>query len=289
MLNFNNPSYPDYFLRYSHSSLGNSYQSDSIYLKLYMLFYKHAILEWSVPDSWGGDYTFNVYKTEHRNGEYRKINPTPIPSSTNSFKDITTTDVSKFRSSFYILEVRFENGNTIKSKSITLENIRNDWVQLRAREVTRRESLLLTKFTGIESLVFRKKTFGNRCPICWNREVEKVMRDNCTSCLGTSFEGGYFSGFKTLLQYETTPNPSVLGSQGTVEPSSISAWTLNYPEIDTFDVIFRIPDWKLYRVDAVQTTELQTVKVRQILTLTELSKNCIEYELAKQAIPKELL
>ena len=289
MLNFINPSSADYFPRYSTVIFSGAYKSDSIELKLYMLFYDQAILEWKVPESWGQDFTFNVYKTEHRNGDFKKINITPLESSVNSFKDIFTKDVSKFRSSFYLLEVVFFTGEKVCSEAITLENTRTDWVNIRAREITRRESLLLRKFTGVDTIVFRKKTFGKRCPVCWDYTSEKVTKDSCNTCYGTGFEGGYFKGLRTLFQYETTPNPTVLGPQGVVEPSTIMAWTTNKPEIDTLDLVLRVPDWRIYRVEVVQVTELQTVRVRQMFTLTELSKPCIEFDLVTQAIPNELL
>jgi hypothetical protein len=59
--------------------------------------------------------------------------------------------------------------------------------------------------------------------------------------------------------------------------------------IETFDIVLRIPDSKIYRVDSIANTELQTKTVRQMLTLTELAKTSIEYELAKQAIPTKYL
>ncbi len=155
--------------------------------------------------------------------------------------------------------------------------------------MTRREMILLSKFTGVKSLVFRRKVFGERCPECWDYVLEKVTKDHCKTCLGTSFNGGYFTGFETLLQYEPTPNDAVLGYQGRNEPNQIPAWTINFPDINVFDLVLRIPDWRIYRVDHVSNTELQTVQLRQMLTLTELDKESIEFELAKQAIPNELL
>ncbi len=126
-----------------------------------------------------------------------------------------------------------------------------------------------------------------RCPNCWNTYTEQVTQDHCKVCLGTSFNGGYFEGLETLLQYEPTPNDATLGYQGRTEANQIQAWTISYPEIDVFDVILRVPDLRLYRVDKLMDTELQTAQVRQIMVLTELDKESVEFELVNQILPEE--
>ena len=41
----------------------------------------------------------------------------------------------------------------------------------------------------------------------------------------------------------------------------------------------------MYRIDRIMTTELQANTVRQILTLTQLSKGDVEYQLVKRHLP----
>ena len=287
MLSLNSPASPSYYPGYLGVSLASGLAKSSyITTKAYAMFYDKIVVEWTIPASWGAC-EFNVYKSEFSLGPFKKINPTLLSSSTDHFVDTDTTDVSKFRSSFYVIEVKLPSGAYVKSTHFGLENVRSNWVNIRAKEVIRRESLLLRKFVGVPSLIFRKKVFGMRCPECWDWHSEKVTQDHCKVCLGTGFKDGYFKGIPSLLQYEASPNQSVMATPGIVEPQTIPAWTINYPEIDTFDLVARLPDWKIYRVDTVQTTELQTVRVRQILNLTELNKHSVEYELIKQAIPEE--
>lgn len=257
-------------------------EKSDVAVKIYSIFYKQMSLEWTIPSYWGSC-TFNVYKSPDGNSGFTKINETPIVG--NYFKDTTTVDYSKFRESYYRLEVKLPSGNYVTSPVVTWENKRNTFAEIRAREVTRRESILLNKFVGIKSLLFRRRTFGKRCSNCWNVNAEKVMLDHCPVCLGTSFEGGYFPGVELLAQYEPTSNQTVFAPQGTLEPNNIPAWTVSNPVINTLDIILRVPDWKLYRIEVVQTTELQAVTVRQLMNLTELDKESIEYQLALQAIP----
>ena len=103
-----------------------------------------------------------------------------------------------------------------------------------------------------------------------------------------SFQGGYFIGLETMMQYDPTPNNPAFGYQGRVEPNNIIAWTIDYPDINAFDIIMRIPDQKIYRVESKQTTELQTVPVRQILQLTELALEMRESIAIQVLVPSNL-
>jgi hypothetical protein len=157
--------------------------------------------------------------------------------------------------------------------------VRRKWVAIRAEEIQRRENILLTRFNGVKSYVFRRKTYGERCPDCWSYTAEKIIKDHCSTCMGTGFKGGYFEPATCYINYDPSQNPVVKTYFGTFEPNQISAWTISLPEIHPEDVIIRTGNWDVYRVDALLPTELQTNTVRQIMKLTQLSRDDIENEL----------
>lgn len=272
-----------YFPKLSVTTLVPSRESRVISVSLYPVFPTHITVEWTIPARFGSC-TFNVYKSKSEKDSWEKINPLPITS--NHLRVPLTADNSKFSSYFYLVEVIKPDGSRLRSLPTDIQNKAIPWVYLRAKEIRRREWLVLRKFSGAKTIVYKRKTFGKRCPECWDPVSEKVTKDRCPTCLGTSFEGGYFPGYLTLMDYEPTPNNSELGYQGRIEPNSIPAWTIDIPKISTFDIILRVPDWKIYRVNSLQATELQLVPVRQLLILTELDKDSIEFKLADREIPE---
>lgn len=273
-----------YYPSFVHGSLTTQTETEYISARVYSMFYRHQVIEWTVPAKWGAC-TFEVYTSETGQSEWKKLTTAPITG--NYFKDRSNQNYSEFNHSYYVVECRLPDGRRIKSPPVTWENKRKNWVEIRAREIQRREMLILTKFVGIKSIIFRRRNFGKRCNTCWNPILEKVTDDHCPSCLGTSFEGGYFTGMETLIQYEPTPNNPQWSYQGKLETNTIPAWTISKPEINAFDIILRVPDWRLYRVEALQTTELQTVPVRQILALVELDKGMVENRLIDKLLPPE--
>ena len=274
--------YPDFLT----TSVASQVETNFVSTVLYPVFYKHTVVEFAVPAEWG-NCLFNVYRGDSAEGPFEKLNPTPFNS--NFFKDTGERDYYKFKSSYYVVEVQLPDGRLTKGAPTTWEVVRHRFVELRSKEIQRREMLLLSKFTGVKALLFKRKYFGKRCPNCWNAEIEKITKDHCPVCIGTSFEGGYYPAFETFMQWDPTTNTTNLGEPGLVESNTLNAWTISMPKIDSLDVILRVPDMALFRVDQTQATELQTKTVRQIVTMTELSKNSIEFKLAEQAIPKEYL
>jgi len=278
-----------YIPRYSSAVLSTTVETSYIQVKVYPLFNRKVIVEWSIPSTWG-NCSFNVYKSQTDDGEWDKVNPAPLVG-TNFLEDVTTQDFSKFHRSKYIVEVQLPapDGRFIKSPITTWENVRSNLMQIRAAEITRRESILLDKFTGVDTLIFRRKYFGQRCPQCWNTDTEKVTQDHCPTCLGTSFLGGYFPGVASKVCYEISPNNTQLTYVGKMETNNTSAWTISYPEVMTLDLLIRVPDFKIFRIQAVNATELQTVQVRQIMQLIELGKNSVEMLLLNNLVPNSFV
>jgi hypothetical protein len=253
-------------------------------VKLYPQWYKQISVEWSVPAEFG-QCLFDVYFAQTEDGPFEKLNATPIDGT--FLMDTTSNEYSKFDKGWYVVEaILVDKGNAkLRSAPQTWETAQRNWVTIRSNEIQRREYWLLSKFVGVKSYLFRKKSYGKRCPACWNAETEQVMDDHCPVCIGTSFEGGFFAPAPLFLQYETTPNERVKTYFGKMEANQIGAWTVSLPVVNSEDVIVRIGDWNMYRVDKIMTTELQANTVRQLFTLTQLAKGDVEYQLIKRQLP----
>ncbi|HET8686739.1 MAG TPA: hypothetical protein VFM18_08750 [Methanosarcina sp.] len=264
--------------------------STAIRVQVYPRWYHYVAVQWTVPDSWG-DCVFNVYHSALEEGPYELLTTSPLNG--NCLVDYSSQDYSKFRNGFYVVEaiLRSLNNRVLRSKPCTWQNVRRNWVQLRALDIQRRENVLLSKFTGVKSYLFKRRTYGMRCTNCWDPVSETVTKDKCLVCFGTSFQGGYFPPVPLFVQYEPTPNNLMKTYFGKFEPNQIGAWSIAIPEIASDDIVVRIGDWNVYKVGPIQTTELQAVPVRQIMQLTQLGRRDVENELVTQKLtefPTEL-
>lgn len=257
----------------------------NIQVTLYPQWYKQITVEWSVPVEFG-ECRFNVYFSQSESGPFQKINIDLIDGT--FLSDLSTREYSKFDKGWYYVEaILLEKNNAVlSSPPITWDTAQTNWVKRRSDEIQRREYILLDKFTGISSYLFRRLAYGKRCPECWDAVNEQIRKDHCSTCIGTGFEGGYFPPAPMKVQYEITPNSRDKVYFGKMESNQLGAWTIGVPVINSDDIIVRTGDWSLYKVEKIMPTELQANTVRQLIVLTQLGKKDPEYMLVKRNLPE---
>jgi hypothetical protein len=206
---------------------------------------------------------------------FEKLNLTPING--NYLIDKDTQEYRNFNNGFYVVEAVPQDGSAIiRSKSVTWSTERSTFADIRAREINRREYFLLSKFVGVKSFLFKRKTYGKRCTECWDYKTEKITKDHCHTCLGTGFEDGFYAPAPCYVQYNPTGNSLERGYNGVTEPNANSGWTIAFPEAHPSDVLIKSGDWEIHRIEEVSCTELQSKTVKQTLTMVILGKEAIE-------------
>lgn len=250
-------------------------------VEVFPSWFDRATLAWKIPSDWG-DCTFNVYRSLSDAGPFEKVNTSPLSGFI--FDDTESRKFSKYHPDFYVVEaiLHDKGGALLRSKPISWVRKQSRWVELRSLEIQRRLWLMLRKFMGVETLVLKRRTFGKRCSTCWDPINLKVTNDRCPECYGVGWSGGYLPAYPTLIQYDATVNNTEVSVTGRNEPSVLTGLTVSFPEIDDWDLIYRVKDRRAYRVDKVLNTELMTATVSQRMQLIELPKNYIEYRLAEK-------
>lgn len=244
-------------------------------------------LEWTVPEEWkGNNPMFTVFISASEEGPFRVVNEDP--TSDPYYLVTETVESARFGNDFFIVQTTLSTGEIYKSQPLTIGRALPDWQHKRWSEIIRREWILLDKFAGIPSIVFRKRDYGVRCPTCWDAKSEKIMRDDCEECYGTGFQGGYYTGVKLLVQYDSTNDNRKLTYFGKFEPNGLVGWTIAYPTIQPHDIVIRLSDFRTFRVEALQNTEMMTAHVRQIMQLVELPRLSVENKLLHNAPVIEL-
>jgi hypothetical protein len=118
------------------------------------------------------------------------------------------------------------------------------------RNLARLDAMLQT--TGEPVILLRRKWTGRRCK-CISLRREHA-RTRCDRCFGTSFDGGYdrylnpravselwtnTQGFIMVRIHPFSDDLKIEDSQGLVQPSELTAWTINVPTLKDRDFIIR--------------------------------------------------
>jgi hypothetical protein len=78
----------------------------------------------------------------------------------------------------------------------------HDWCL--AREILRKESLLLHRKAGTRGYLLKRRTWGDPCPRCLDPSTGAVKDAGCPVCYGTGVVGGYYPP----LEYWVLMNPT---------------------------------------------------------------------------------
>lgn len=267
---------PGYFVSASTALINEPVLTEDIVVKVYPAWLKEVTLQWEVPAEWI-DPKFTIYKSESSQSGYKKVNTLPVTG--NAWVDRETYQDSTHRVDFYIVEATLSTGEVFRSAPAYVKTRRNSHVKVYANEISRREALMLRKFLGVPAILFKRRTYGKRCPDCWSEEYASVIRDNCERCVGTGYDGGYFPGIVTYFQFEPSQKHLQFTYSGKTESNHTSCWTTSLPKLDPYDVIVRLHDYKVFNLDSVRQTELQGETLRQMAAAVELSHKAPEHKL----------
>lgn len=276
-----------YFLQNSESRQARPLETSAYALKkfkvtVYPEWYKEVSLTWNYNPDWVNPH-YNVYRSQTGYGDMRKLTAQTI--TTTSFKDVETNMSSKYANDFYVVEVVINGKSVGVSEPVACNPRLTQWHELRRQEMNRREWILLKRFSGQKSLVLKNAKYGQyetRCPECWDDNNKIVTKDNCHTCFGTSYKGGYYEGIPTYLQYGNLNKTKMLRADGQYEPADFDCWGIRFPDLDADDLIIRTTDCTIYRVTNVLDSEMLSNTVRQMVSISELPKTCVEYELLKR-------
>ena len=137
--------------------------------------------------------------------------------------------------------------------------------------------MLYREFTGRPCFLLPIRTFGPRCPSCWDPRTRNRTRTRCTTCYGTSFLHGYNTPI--LVHAEISPNAnghqvSTLGKQQQQNTTADLGW---YPHVKPDDVLVETENIR-WKVVTQAQTEQGRAPVSQQLTLHQLERGDIEME-----------
>ena len=132
------------------------------------------------------EWQFFVDRSSVENGEFVQI-AGPLTDQYYLRDNIVHT-LSQSRTWFYrVRAVRLTDGYEIVSDSSDADGE----TDLSCEALVRNEYALRREHSGIAIWLFAKRTFGQRCPSCYNSRLGKTTTPSCEVCWGTGYSGGY--------------------------------------------------------------------------------------------------
>jgi hypothetical protein len=221
------------------------------------------------------DYTFQVFRSESPEGPFEPI--TQTFEDRYIFVDRRLPAGDKFRQIWYRLRVTKKGGQTPVFEDFG-PVCRQAEPDLVANYIRRMELTLFTQATARLCWLFKRRTFGARCPSCWDPVSGKKARANCLTCYQTGFLRGYLNPIEVWIQIDPAAKAQQNQGQQAAQHTATTARTSFYPNIVPGDVIVEAEN-KRWRVDKVTQSERLRTPIKQELVLLQINDTDIEYKL----------
>ena len=146
------------------------------------------------------------------------------------------------------------------------------------REMVRREALTLDKFNGADFLLFRRIVNGTLCTDCIDEILQQAASNECPSCYGTGFQGGYYQSgrIQANLDEDSKLSPQVAGPQ---EIAQLIGNLPGYPIVKFKDILVDPYTNKRYEIVSTVEDQFRTYNIRQTVTMSRLPPTDPSYQI----------
>lgn len=215
------------------------------------------------------DWAFYVQRSEAESGDWNDL---AGPLFDQFFlRDNTVHTKSETRTWFYrIKAVHQIQGWEVYSETSDVFGPQS----LPAAEIIRNEHVLFREHAGIACWLFARRTFGQRCPSCWDPRLQKRTDEQCEVCWGTGFSGGYHRPVKFWGRLTKTDMTDDVHTDDKRQPVYGQLELNPSPTAKPHDLIIDAQNGR-YVVTSISETSLLGVTVRQILKMTKVEKGAI--------------
>ncbi len=227
-------------------------------------------IEWEFDDARLG-YIMSLYRSQSPEGPWVLLSDEL--ANRNIYHD-WEVNLNSFHNVHYYKLVYHDEEGDVESDSIFLANA-PDAI---AVDIARRMSLVLDLYNGNPVFFYLRRSWGPRCPNCWDQVTRKQTMSNCPVCYDTGYAGGFFD---PIQGYVTNFNPTKelqFKQLYEKEPEIYTFWTNNYPLLKPRDIFVDNMNNR-WVIKVVQTTQKMGSILRQNFSAVRVNKKDIIYKI----------
>jgi hypothetical protein len=228
-------------------------------------------IESTREDVW--DYRFTVERSQSPQGPFDQVSQEFTDRYL--FRDIGVPRWDLYAELYYRIKVRrVSDDETAYSEPVRRE-ARPDLI---AMEVRRLEHILFREHIGRRCFLFPRRTFGQRCPSCYDPVTGGQLKSNCKTCYDTSYVRGYLDPIEMRMQIDPTPkHVELMEIQKTQQENATARCVAEFP-IKPMDMLVEFEN-RRWRVQRVSMTQRLRYPLHYELVLHHIPRRDIEWQL----------
>jgi len=203
---------------------------------------RRVLVEWALERAFitsvPGPYTFTLYRGYAANDSI----PVKISETTDQpwLYDNNPVMPQKGTEVFYWVILTDGQGQTYQSQSAPITSYWNHYDWTLAKEIVRKETMLLRKRTGTAGWLLKRRLWGDVCTLCTDPETKQIHNSQCPVCYGTGIVGGYYDPIDFMVAMNPSQRVKKLDTtQGLIAETMETVRCLAYPVPTSNDVWVR--------------------------------------------------
>ena len=215
-------------------------------------------------------------------GEWSRLNPDEPVTNYCVYVDRVKYRCGKDNDIFYRV-IASDGVNEFASTPEATLGVWNRHDLLIARDVVRKEYLLLKQYNGTLGYLLKRRNYGVPCsnPNCLDPDLLIPVSDSCPECFGTGFQNGYFNALAYYIDLGAfASSKDVAIPIGTIDSRTRLGRCVAYPRVDEYDIWVDGDKNKRYVIREVERlVEIKGKPLVYKLKLNELSVSAAEYRI----------
>lgn len=138
--------------------------------------------------------------------------------------------------------------------------------------------------TGMPCLAFLRKHGGQTCAECYDPLKRRVIKSHCQNCYSVGYEGGFYNPIKLYVAFSPDQKRVAITDRGSESISKHNSYTTSYPILNSGDLIYDPRMLRLWSVEVVSQIERRRHPVKQNLTLEEVDKSSVFYQMCEDKL-----
>jgi hypothetical protein len=217
------------------------------------------------------DYTFTVLRSESPEGPWDDLSGKF--EDRYSFVDNILQITNRWRQYQYLIRVTEKTTGEYKDFGPVAHEPEADII---ATELRRHIRILMQEFAGRRCIVLPVRTFGQRCPNCWNNTLKKSMKSGCLLCYDTTFVRGYMHPIEAYIQIDPSSKSTQNTNVGKTQQDNSTMRLGYYPILKPDDIIVEAENIR-WRVVSQTQTEHSRAAVHQEVQIHHIPEKDMEY------------
>lgn len=151
-----------------------------------------------------------------------------------------------------------------------------------AAELASKHEMVLRLKSGLPVAVYRHRTEGKRCPVCWDVVRQRALDKECKTCLGTGILEGFYRPIYKYINIKESASADRIRRPGDLMEDIQGVATIGaHPALAIRDVLVEEHNgraWRLVRKVDTQTDKLR-FPIKQVWGLAIENPNLVEASL----------